>query len=249
MAGTTSRQEHPAGLAQWLRDRGLAVVGVGLLFAGGYYAIASWGATDGAASLRTPIDGAIPFWPASVIAYAWVYPAAFLPAFVVRSTPLFRRVLIAYLLVIGLSFISFLLFPVSASGLRPPVDSLDPSRFPEWGTALLYRLDPPVNLFPSLHLGLATLSAFACRRAHRRIGTLALLALALAAVSVCTVKQHFVVDALAGLALGFAAYTLVVGQRPADAPDDAFPIGLPSAYVGAVLLLYLTFYAAFLGAG
>jgi hypothetical protein len=248
-----TRAEHEVGVfpgeqegaAGWLRERALAVLGVALLFAGGYYAIAFLGPTESAVSLRTPLDDAIPFWPTSVIAYAWVYPAAFLPAFVVRSTSLFRRVLVAYLMLIGLAFAAFLLFPVSASGLRPEIESLDLERFSEWGTSLLYRLDPPVNLFPSLHLGLATLSALACWRVHRRIGALALVALALVAVAVCTVKQHFVMDALAGLGLAIAVDVLVVGRAGDEPTGAALPVAVPSAYTGAVVALYASFYAVF----
>lgn len=250
----------------WLRERVILVACVMMFFLGGYYGIAFWASdaelsaqasSRATMSLRTTLDDAIPFWSWSVIVYAWVYPAVFLPAFVVRSPALFRRVLIAYVVVIGVSFAAFIAVPVSAVGLRPPIDSLNTAHFTEWGTALLYRLDPPCNLFPSLHLGLATLSALACWRAHRTIGGLASIALGLVAVSVCTVKQHFVADAVAGLALAFAVDALVVGSRLSAAPggrgtvpgDAAFPVGVPGVYAGGVLVLYLVFYAVFLLGG
>ncbi len=215
-------------------------------FFGGYYAVALHVDPARAHSLATPLDAAVPFVPASVYAYAWVYPAVLLPAVIVRSRPLFRRVALAYALAIGAGLACFAAFPVAADGLRPSLEGLDPRRFSTWGVRTVYALDPPVNLFPSLHLALALLAALCTREADRRLGNAALLALAPVAVSVVTVKQHFVVDAVAGVLLGAAAWAACVrGYRPA--PGERLAAGWrgPAAYGLWVALVYSGLYLAF----
>jgi hypothetical protein len=119
-----------------------------------------------------------------------------LPLFVVRDPAVFRRVALAYLLAIASAFAVFLLFPVTSQGLRVDARLYADAGFAGWLLQLLYFLDPPLNLFPSLHLALALLAALAARRVHRRSGAAALAWTACIAASVCTTKQHFAVDAL-----------------------------------------------------
>jgi hypothetical protein len=222
------------------------VLAIATLFLGGYYGTAWLVDPTRAASLRSPIDDLLPFWPASVLVYAWVYPAAFLPAFVVGCPQLFRRTVAAYALLIVVSVTLFALFPVTAQDLRTDIDSLDRRRFVEWGTALLYRVDPPVNLFPSLHLGIATLGAMASGKARPIVGHLAFAALAPVTLAVCTVKQHFAADAVAGLGLAAVVGSqLLWSWSPSAEPARALPVSGLWAFAAVVGALYAACYAAF----
>lgn len=177
---------------------------------GGYFAIAAATDPTAAASLATPLDRHVPFLPASIVAYAAVYVMITLPVFLVESRSLFRRVVATYLLMVVVCWLCFLLFPVSGASLRPDLDGVATHPFLLWGLRLSYGLDPPVNLFPSLHLAGATLAALSVGKARLRDGLVAGVLVLPVAVSVCTVKQHYWVDAVAGVALAFACFALVL---------------------------------------
>ena len=193
-------------------------------------------------TLALSLDGRIPFVPESVCVYVLVYSAALSPLFLVRCRRLFLRTALSFALAIALALLCFLLWPVTSLGLRPPLEALDPSRFVEWGVMLLYTWDPPVNLFPSLHVALAALAGLAAWKAQPAAGAFALPAVVMIGVSVCTVKQHFLVDVLAGAALALAIYGAVL--RPYRASGDA-----PTAYSWRGPVGFLALQAAvFLGA-
>lgn len=227
-------------------ERALLVGAVALFHVAGYFAVARSLDPVRAGSLRTQLDELVPFVPESVFVYASVFAAAFLPVFVVRSRALFRRVALAYAATIALSLACFALVPVTSRELRASADALDPSRFVEWGVLLIYRLDPATNLFPSLHLSIAVVAALSAWAVRPLYGVVSLLWVALVAVSVLTVKQHFAVDVLAGSALGAAAYALFVrpGARQLG-PDAAYGGRGPALFAGLVGLALAGLYAAF----
>jgi len=216
------------------------------LWLAGYFGTASFVDPATARSLQTPLDDAIPFLPGTIYVYAAVYTGMLVPVFTVRCRHLFRRVVAAYALVIGASVLFFNAMPVSAIGLRADpatLAALGPGRFDVWGVRLCYSLDPPLNLFPSMHLAsvvLVALTAWTARRSYGVVG----LALALGvAISICTVKQHFVADGIAGFVLGGAAWALFVRGYPRPrAPGVAYGLAGPASYAlfhgGAMLALY-----------
>ncbi len=197
-----------------LREKVLLVVALAVYTFVGYFAVGL--ATDPAQarSLGTWVDDAIPFVPWTIYLYAWVYTAMLYPAFVVRCRWLFRRVALAYAVVATASVACWVAFPVTSIGIRPDLATIDPGTFHGWGLRVNLALDPPTNLFPSLHLSVATLAALCAAKADRRAGLLAVPIVLGIAVAICTVKQHFVVDGVAGVALGALAYRLVVHPAP-----------------------------------
>jgi hypothetical protein len=230
-----------------MRERALLSSALIGYFIVGYFGI-GWIAADPARarSLATPLDDAIPFVLGTVVVYWSILPMALLPIFTVRDPLLFWRVALAYAAAISVSLAVFIAFPVTCSGFRVPVESVAASGFSGWLLRLLYTLDPPLNLFPSLHLALATLSALAVRRVDRTVGTVALVWTGCIAVSVCTVKQHFVADALAGIALGALAYAAIVARRSVARGKDASFAGAGLArYAVLVALFYAGLYAAY----
>ena len=199
-----------------------------------------------AASLATPLDERIPFVAGSIWIYAAVYVLIGLPAFVVESPALFRRVVLAYLVVITVCLVCFLVFPISGAPLRPALEGVDASAFVLWGLRLNYGLDPPVNLFPSMHLAGATIAAFSAWQARRAYGALAFALVVPVAISVCTVKQHYWLDAAAGVLLAAGVWAWLLrgflpppGERPARGPGSLV------AFVGFLASVYAALYAAF----
>lgn len=200
-----------------------------------------------ARSLWAPLDGAIPFLLGSVVVYWSILPMGLLPIFVVRDAALFRRVALAYSLAIASALAVFLLFPVTSQGLRVDAQLYADAGFAGWLLQLLYFVDPPLNLFPSLHLALALLAALAAGRVHRLSGAAALAWTACIAASVCTTKQHFAVDVVAGLLLGGLAHRACVPPRAAaSAGAQSFGAAGLALFGALVAAFYSALYAAYL---
>jgi membrane-associated phospholipid phosphatase len=145
-----------------------------------------------------------------MFAYGGVYTAFLLPCFVVRCERLFRRVALGFLCVLFASYASFVLFPVTAKGFRPEVTSLDTTRFVEWGAALNYTCDPPMNCFPSLHVATIVLASLCAWKADRLVGVGAFALAFVISLSTLFVKQHYVADVVAGAAVAGVSYLACV---------------------------------------
>ena len=236
----------------WYRSRAVLertalTLGLMAFFIIGYFGVGLSTDPARARGLATPLDARIPFVPRSLWLYLWVFPAALIPVFVVRCSDLFRRTVLAYAIVIAVSLIVFVVFPVTSLGLRVDPATLDVSRPSAWAVKVLYDLDPLYNLFPSLHLSIATLVAFSAWKAAGRYGAVAFVGVGLVGVSLCTVKQHFLLDGLGGLALAAAAHALVLRPyRPPSGSTPAYSWRGPAAYLMLLVLVYAGFYAAFL---
>jgi hypothetical protein len=220
----------PATVAARPRETALLCLGVLLFTFGGYYAVGLTTDVTRARSLETALDRQIPFLAWTIYLYAWVYTAMFYPVFVVRCPYLFRRVALAYVVVAAISMACWVAWPVTSAALRPDITALPTDVFHVWGLRLNYTLDPPTNLFPSLHLSVATLACLAAGTARREAGLLLVPVVAAIAVAICTVKQHFVADGVAGVALGIAVWLALV--RPArlhGRPTDQVAHPLPYA--------------------
>ena len=236
-AGEVRRREpapRPAA-ARWPADgaaeKALLTAGVLALWLAVYFGAARLADPARAASLRTGLDDRIPFVPRAIWLYATVYTAMLLPIFTVRPVGAFRRVVAAYAATILVSGAVFVAFPVTAVGFRPDVSRFGDGALHLWGLRLAFFLDPPVNLFPSLHLSIATLAALASWSVRRAYGALAgLLALAIAA-AVLLVKQHFWLDAVAGVALGAVAWASFVRPRVRRGAGAAYGCARPVSHV------------------
>ena len=217
-----------------LHERVVLTVSLITFFIAGYFGIGLSRAPDQARELNIFLDDKIPFIAHSVWIYLLIFPSALIPLFVVRCERLFRRTALAYAAAISFSLICFAVFPVTSVRLRMDQASLNLTGASDWAVATLYSIDPPYNLFPSLHLAIAVLAAFAAWKAARVYGAAAFVTLVFIGVSVCTVKQHVVLDAISGIALG--ALVGAVFLRPYR-PDA----GVEPAYSWRGLLLYVVF--------
>lgn len=232
-------------------ERALLTAGLVLLWTAGYHGIGRWVDPARAASLETPLDLAIPFVPESVYLYGLVYVVALLPAFVVRDRLLFRSVCAAYAAVIGTSLLAFALFPVSVVGFRPePAQAaalLEPVSLTSWLVHTVYVLDPPTNGFPSLHVGLALVSAIGVSRAIPALWVGGVAVVAATIASTVLLKQHFVADSLGALAVVAICYALTLRRHVSaeGAPlactwhGGAAFLALVGAAVGLVLAAYM----------
>jgi len=149
------------------------------------------------------LDRGIPVVPAWMFVYGSLYVfVVILPLLVVRERGLIRRAMQAYLLVMTVSYVGFLVYPTSA----PRPDAIIGDGFAAWTLRLAYSLDPPYNCFPSLHVAYAFVSALACYHVHRGVGIAAVIWAMLISISTLFTKQHYVVDVIAGAAAAGVAY-------------------------------------------
>ena len=227
-------------------ERAVLTFGVLVLFVAGYFGVGLNVDPSRARSLETPLDGRIPFIARSVWVYLSVFPSSLLPLFVVRCPRLFRRAIASYGLAIAASLVFFAALPVTSIGLRMDRSTLDVTGFSTWAVSVLYGFDPPFNLFPSLHLSIAAIASLTAWKARRSYGAAAFVGVALIAASICTVKQHFALDGLGGLALAAVVHALVLRPyRPSAEAEAAYGWRGPAAYVALLAAVYAGLYVGF----
>lgn len=225
-------------------EKALLLAAAWALVFGSYYLVGLTVDPARAISLHTPLDDAVPFLPEMMWVYEGVYTAGLFPVFLIRCRHLFRRVILGYSLIAVVSMVVWVALPVTSVGLRPDASALDMTVFHNWGLRVNYALDPPINLFPSLHVA-ATLLAAACAwQVHRTVGAIALTVAFVVAVAVCAVKQHFVLDVAGGVLVGGAAYWFMVRPYDSGGQDErvTYTWRGPLAYLalhGAVVLSFL----------
>lgn len=211
----------------------------------GYLYIAAYHRGSAAHVPAIALDRALPVRPEWMLVYGSLYIFVIvLMMLVVRRWDLLRRAIQAHLFVMLLSYAVFLFYPTIAS--RPEVVPGD--GFWAWTLRGMYDMDPPYNCFPSLHVAYSFVTAFACYRVHRRVGIAALIWAALIGVSTVYTKQHYVLDAIAGAALGCVAYVIFLRRfDPRQIPEidrDRAPrralgaVGLYALGVAGMLVAY-----------
>jgi membrane-associated phospholipid phosphatase len=177
-----------------------------------YFVIGNTHFTRSTELLRTKLDDAIPFIPATAWLYLPLYAGIFLIAIVGFDTRQhFNRGLVAFglILLAGLAGHRCVAAEYPRPVLLPPF--LGPSQaFMAW----VQTIDPPCNVFPSLHVAHTSSLALILHHENPPLGRIVIvLALALA-LSTLTTKQHFIADVLAGFAL--AALTRLIVLRGID---------------------------------
>ena len=175
-------------------------VALALLFAV-TYGTTNWLAAQRAVFYRLYFDWelAIPFVPWMIYPYLTVNGFLLLPLFLLDRAGI-RRFARAFALTTVLAAVCHLLFPAVPGWPRP----LEVRDYPVF--AVLYKLDRPHNLVPSLHVAYSTLAWLAVWRSSARAGVRAATAvwLALLIASALLTHQHHLADIAAGLLLAIA---------------------------------------------
>jgi membrane-associated phospholipid phosphatase len=197
-------------------ERTALSVGVAILFIGGYFGVGYSRDAATAHCLFRAVDHQIPFVAASVWVYLMLFPIALSPVVLAQCPRLFRRTALAYACTIIASLICFTVYPVTSVDLRADAATLATSGLAGRVLSVLYILDPPYNLLPSLHVSIAMLAALSAWKVAKRYGVLLAVAAFSIAASACLVKQHFALDVLAAAALAAVAGGVTIGTY-----DDA----------------------------
>ncbi len=187
--------------------------------------------------LSVAADALIPFAPISVIVYlaAFVtWPVCYLYCAAQEKERAYRFLCAEFLAKL-ICFLCFLLLPTAI--VRPEVTD---TTLCEMLVRFVYWFDSPTNLFPSIHCLMSWLIYLGVRdtpNAPRGAKT-GLLAFALAVcVSTLTMKQHFIVDVFAGVAVAELCYRLAQTQSVmrvyAKAADRITSLAVPNRETGA----------------
>jgi len=197
------------------------------ILGGGFVAVARW--VDGRSVgtppwLATPLDAHLPLVPLFVWLYLSWYPATTAVLWTDQNT--FRGAYAAYALAFAACATGYILLPVEIQ--RPTV--LSHSGVSGAALALLYRVDPPRNLFPSFHAAIATiLVRLASKNQLYRLAIPWCVGVCAACV---LTKQHYVLDVVAGVAVGITALRVVdfakvrITSSPMARPEA---VGVPAA--------------------
>lgn len=192
------------------------------------------GALTQGRSTHTPeiaLDRALSLQPAWMLVYGSLYVfAVLLPLLVVRQQALLRRAMQAYLMVMIVSYVGFVLYPTAA----PRPAHVFGDGFSAWTVRLVYSLDTPYNCFPCLHVAYSYVSVLTCYRVHRGVGAAAGLWAALIGVSTLYTKQHYVVDVIAGALAAYVAYVLFLRTYPREAVAESDRRRAPFRALGVI---------------
>lgn len=168
--------------------------------------------TDHYFPTQTQIDSYIPFVPAFVIFYLLWFPCLFCTGIwlLVKDGEGYRQYMCFLLLAYVLAAVIYLCWP-NGQDLRPTLDA--PNGVFEKILAGLYAMDTNTNVLPSLHvvgsIGYcgAVLRTKTIRRKWIKVGSCILAVLI--SISTVFVKQHAVLDLVAGAVVGLALFAVV----------------------------------------
>jgi membrane-associated phospholipid phosphatase len=165
----------------------------------GFYAV-----TLPTKDVTLPLDRQIPLLSGFIWPYLLCYVFPFLPLVVVKDWHRFNKALLAIILANAAAFLVYFLLPIAFP--RPDLGATLSDR----ALALQFQYDfkPGANKLPSLHVTYAWIVYLVCRKqglGRFREGLIFLTAM-LVSVSTLFVKQHILLDVLAGAAWAFAAW-------------------------------------------
>jgi len=215
-------------------ERALGLVLTVGLFAGGWF-LTQWLVHRRGVfhDLSTPFDDRVPLVVGAAWGYLLIYLVVATTILTLRSRAIYFAAMKGLAAQCALCFVIFLALPVRMAA-RPDQAVL----LMDGPNALLlsffYVLDRPLNLFPSLHLLLAVWCAFALMADRPAWRWPCLASIAITAISVLLVRQHYIADVAAGLAMAFAfrrfylpAVPPLIG-RPPVRPKENPPAGAPA---------------------
>ncbi|MBC7852307.1 MAG: phosphatase PAP2 family protein [Pirellulaceae bacterium] len=176
------------------------------------------------------LDRMIPVQPAWVPVYLSYFLVPFLPMLIMRQEELIRRTFLAWLSVWVVGYACFLVYPTT---LPRPVGGTGVGFF-AWFLQGVYDGDPPRNCFPSLHVATPFIAALSCWRVHRGVGLAAGCWAGLIALSTLFIKQHYVADVIAGIALAGAAWVVFLRNCPRVATPELDRRAAPLLLLGLI---------------
>lgn len=200
----------------------LAAVATVLACALLYYLPQHWHVGSPALLRYTALDRAVPFWPLSGLVYFSVFPLLAGTFLSLRSFDAATRFLYANLLAQVIAASVFVLWPTRYPRGEFPLPA-DAGPLASALVSFVRDADGPVNCLPSLHVStvvICLLTLRGCTPWGRRAFPLVVAAGLAMIASTLTFKQHYLLDAIAGAALGSGCWWICFrGIRIAPVAD------------------------------
>ena len=189
-------------------ERTILLILIIIIFLLSYFSINNFTEGRNTHILAFGFEKNIPFIPFFIIFYVLTYITAAMPYFVVKDIYDYRRIALAYLSIIFVSSIIYLIYPVET--IRPEING----RGLFLGiVSQIYSIAKPYNLFPSLHVSLSALSTLICLKHNKIVGYILIVLLFLISLSTLFVKQHYLVDIIFAIFLAFLSYYLFLFKK------------------------------------
>ncbi|MFA6032468.1 MAG: phosphatase PAP2 family protein [Myxococcota bacterium] len=145
----------------------------------------------------------VPWW-------SWFYEALFvMPVCMapIRELPWMRRAAMAVVTCCVVSWVFFVVMPVSTVGFRP--ESVPITDASTMFLNFIYFTDANGTCFPSLHVAIAMVFGLIGMHQWKGWGHALFVLSILISLSTIFTKQHYIMDVVAGAALAYASYRLV----------------------------------------
>ena len=168
------------------------------------------------------MDDLIPFSEIFVIPYlSWHVVTVIMIIYLFRNDrPVFRKMMQFFIVGSIISFAVFLIYP-SCHSLRP--DSFERDNIFTWIVSMIYLIDTPTNVCPSMHvigsMGLMFAAMYANEKMSIQVKTAMAVTVFFICVSTLFVKQHSIVDAVVALPASFAAWGLSFNEASPEVGD------------------------------
>lgn len=154
-----------------------------------------------------PGEEAIPFIAFFIFGYVLVYLSVLFLYLILDDINDFRRAAVTYFAVTTVHYILFLLIPVKCD-MRPDLSQMN--GLSVYLTHFYYIIDKPQNCFPSLHMAYSVSAILASWRNHSYMRIVFTVMALLVGISVILVKQHYIMDVVAGALMAFIMYAVVI---------------------------------------
>jgi len=156
-------------------------------------------------------DHVIPFVPAFIFGYILAYIAPLMLFATIRYSEDWYRMLVSFFFATTVAYLFFLILPVKME-FRP--DLSEETGFFAAVTRLIYSIDRPYNCFPSLHLTYPTMAMLVTWRNCKLMRWVFAATTVVVGASVLLIKQHYIVDVVAGIANAVLFFWLTVKFEP-----------------------------------
>ncbi|MFH1364491.1 MAG: phosphatase PAP2 family protein [Candidatus Aenigmatarchaeota archaeon] len=160
-----------------------------------------------------PLDAMIPYISYFVIPYILYFPYILLPFLLLWKRPKdYKQLALTYILILIISEVVYLTFQTAV--VRPDIQ---PVNIFDQVVLMIYGADDPLNALPSLHTSLSIAAALFVWRFSKKLGIPAVILTILIILSTLFIRQHVILDVVAGTLLAFAAY-YAIRRRYASHP-------------------------------
>jgi membrane-associated phospholipid phosphatase len=139
----------------------------------------------------------IPLIPEAVFGYMLIYPTMILAYFKTDEHATYYRLVRHMFILLSCHYVLFLLLPMT---MERPILATEGNLALEI-LRIFYEIDPPHNLFPSIHVSLPLLASLGIWRYRPIWGMIFMIVTIIVIGSVLLIKQHYAVDVLGAIAL------------------------------------------------